>query len=452
MLIDLNSDLGEGAGSDAAVIPLITTANVACGFHAAGDPALACCPPLPRRRSPASASGPIPAFLIAPNFGRTEMEPQRRTNPPGLRLPDRGHRRNCQILRPVAQPRQGNHGALYNMRFSSRDDQLLRPADRRVAAAKLFALPLMGIPGTRIESACVGQCPFIAEGFADRRYKPDGTLVPRTDPRPFVEDPTEAVRQAAWLARERGVQTLCVHGDNPRALEFVRALRGEGTDRRRLHHSAVRMKRVPCPWLCMGMLVIDMPTCAKPWAWHPRGPSSRLHHPAVRMRLCASSNRAFQDSRGRFRPAEQLQPRRAARRAAADRFSLALGKRTSWQPAGRRRSWKYVWSARRCKPAAMWEPLCSARPFDVFRGDEARLPAGRTFTLHQGDVPCVIARHDARYAGIPLRVRRTAGAGGALNSQVGLSRRCGVDRSWSVGSRVSRVAICRPMTPSPMKL
>jgi len=62
-------------------------------------------------------------------------------------------------------------------------------------------------------------------GFADRRYAPDGTLVPRSRPDAFVEDADEAVRQAEWLLREKGVRTLCVHGDNPKALAFVKALR-----------------------------------------------------------------------------------------------------------------------------------------------------------------------------------------------------------------------------------
>ena len=67
----------------------------------------------------------------------------------------------------------------------------------------------------------------MAEGFADRRYLPDGSLVPRSRPDAFVEDPDEAVRQAEWLLREKGVRTLCVHGDNPQAMAFVRTLREE---------------------------------------------------------------------------------------------------------------------------------------------------------------------------------------------------------------------------------
>jgi UPF0271 protein len=83
----------------------------------------------------------------------------------------------------------------------------------------------MALPGSRLETLCAGRCGFVAEGFADRRYLPDGSLVPRTRPDAFIEDPAEAVRQAEWLLRNRGVRTLCVHGDNPQAVAFVRELR-----------------------------------------------------------------------------------------------------------------------------------------------------------------------------------------------------------------------------------
>ena len=87
-------------------------------------------------------------------------------------------------------------------------------------------LPLMALPGSRLEAACAAAgVPFVPEGFADRRYQSDGSLVPRSQPNAFVEDPEEAVRQAEWLIRERGVKTLCVHGDNPQAVAFVRELR-----------------------------------------------------------------------------------------------------------------------------------------------------------------------------------------------------------------------------------
>src|SRR5207253_2432270 len=108
----------------------------------------------------------------------------------------------------------------YNM--ACRDDALARAV---VAATEQFGLMLMALPGSRLEVLSQGRCPFVAEGFADRRYLPDGSLAPRAGPDAFIEDPGEAVRQAEWLIRDRRVRTLCVHGDNPHALDFVRALR-----------------------------------------------------------------------------------------------------------------------------------------------------------------------------------------------------------------------------------
>jgi UPF0271 protein len=94
-----------------------------------------------------------------------------------------------------------------------------------VVSAGLFGLAVMGLPGSRLEAAAAGRCTFIAEGFADRRYRLDGTLVPRAEPDAFVTDPDDAVRQAERLLRLHGLRTLCVHGDNPHAVEFVRRLR-----------------------------------------------------------------------------------------------------------------------------------------------------------------------------------------------------------------------------------
>ncbi len=112
------------------------------------------------------------------------------------------------------------HGALYNL--ACRDDAFARPI---LAATELFGLTLMALPGSRLQVLSAGRCEFVAEGFADRRYLPDGSLVPRDRPDAFVADPEEAVRQVEWLLREKGVRTLCVHGDNPHALEFVKELR-----------------------------------------------------------------------------------------------------------------------------------------------------------------------------------------------------------------------------------
>jgi UPF0271 protein len=86
-------------------------------------------------------------------------------------------------------------------------------------------VPIVGLPGSQLEAAAKGRVPFIPEGFADRRYRPDGSLVPRTEPDALVHDPDEAVKQVEWLIREKGVRTICVHGDNPQAVAFTKAVR-----------------------------------------------------------------------------------------------------------------------------------------------------------------------------------------------------------------------------------
>lgn len=217
MDIDLNSDLGEGCASDAEIMALITSANIACGFHA-GDPGTAAKTLREAERLGVHA-GAHPSFPDRANFGRLEME---RTD--GEIFED------CiyQVGALAALARAAGthlthikpHGALYNM--ACRDDRYARPM---VKAAAFFALPLFGLPGSRLEILSAGRCAFVREGFADRRYLPDGSLAPRSRPDAFVESVADAVRQAEWLMRERGVRTLCVHGDNPRALDFVRALR-----------------------------------------------------------------------------------------------------------------------------------------------------------------------------------------------------------------------------------
>jgi UPF0271 protein len=217
MYIDLNCDLGEGCPHDAELMPLITSANVACGGHA-GDLATAL-NTLTLARQHGVQVGAHPGFLDREHFGRRELEmPEERVYLETL----------VQVRALVGLAELAGaavrylkpHGALYNM--ACRDDAQARPVIR---AARELNLAILGLPGSRLEALCPGQCPFVAEGFADRRYQPDGSLVPRWRPDAFVEEPAEAVRQAEWLIRERGVRTLCVHGDNPRALAFVRALR-----------------------------------------------------------------------------------------------------------------------------------------------------------------------------------------------------------------------------------
>jgi len=217
MEIDLNCDLGESCASDAELMPFITSANIACGFHA-GDPATAYTALAAAARHRVQA-GAHPGFPDREHFGRRELA---RTEQQVFEdcLYQLGALAG--LARAVGWPLRHlkPHGALYNL--ACRDNAYARPV---VEVAALFQLHLVGLPGSRLQALSGGRCPFVAEGFADRRYLPDGSLVPRSQPNAFIEDPAEAVRQVEWLIRDKKVQTICVHGDNPQALAFVRALR-----------------------------------------------------------------------------------------------------------------------------------------------------------------------------------------------------------------------------------
>lgn len=217
MDIDLSCDLGEGCPHDAELMALVTSASIACGFHA-GDAATAA-EALRLAARHGVQAGAHPGFPDREHFGRRELE---RTEQQiyedcvyqiGALA---GLARAAGIALGFLKP----HGALYNM--ACRDDAYARPV---VAAAALFGLPILGLPDSRIQVLAEGRCRFVAEGFADRHYRPDGSLVPRSSPDAFVHGPAEAVAQVRTLIREHGVETVCVHGDNPQALAFVAALR-----------------------------------------------------------------------------------------------------------------------------------------------------------------------------------------------------------------------------------
>jgi UPF0271 protein len=217
MEIDLNCDLGEGCAFDAELMPLITSANIACGFHA-GDPATAHAALTAAARHGVQA-GAHPGFPDREHFGRRELA---RTQQQIFEECVYQVGALAGLARAVGRPLSHlkPHGALYNL--ACRDEAYARPV---VEVAALFGLHLLGLPGSRLQTLSQDRCPFIAEGFADRRYLPDGSLVPRSRADAFIEDPAEAVAQVETLIRDRGVQTICVHGDNPKALAFVRELR-----------------------------------------------------------------------------------------------------------------------------------------------------------------------------------------------------------------------------------
>jgi UPF0271 protein len=217
MEIDLNCDLGEGCPHDAELMPLITSANIACGFHA-GDPATAYTALAAAARHGTQA-GAHPGFPDREHFGRRELARTERQI-----LEDCLYQVGALagLARKVGRPLHHlkPHGALYNL--ACRDESYARPV---VEVAELFQLRLVGLPGSRLQALSTGRCRFVAEGFADRRYLLDGTLMPRSQPNAMIDSPKEAVQQVEWLVRDQKVQTICVHGDNPQAVEFIRELR-----------------------------------------------------------------------------------------------------------------------------------------------------------------------------------------------------------------------------------
>lgn len=217
MEIDLNADLGEGADFDAELMPLVTSANVCCGLHAGGPSEIAKTLVLANKFG--VSVGAHPGYADRENFGRVDRELGNQELV-ALCVYQLGALTAMASVMGLAVRYVKPHGALYNQ--AARDRRI---ADLLVVGLAQFELPVVGLPNSLLEAACADRLPFIAEGFADRRYKPDGSLVPRSEPDAFVHDPAEAVMQAEWLIRERGVRTICVHGDNPEAVAFTKAVR-----------------------------------------------------------------------------------------------------------------------------------------------------------------------------------------------------------------------------------
>lgn len=217
--IDLNADLGEGAGFDAELMPLVTSANVCCGLHA-GDPDTVW-KTLELAKLHGVTVGAHPGYFDREHFGRRERDatPQDVFR---LCVYQLAAIRELAASLGVEVRYIKPHGALYN--------QICRDGMLACALVEIGEsvgdLPLVGLPGSELEEVTRDQgYPFVPEGFADRRYRPDGSLVPRSGPDAFVHDPDEAVRQVEWLIGEKGVRTICVHGDNPEAVAFTRAVR-----------------------------------------------------------------------------------------------------------------------------------------------------------------------------------------------------------------------------------
>lgn len=235
--VDLNCDLGEsfGAytlGNDAALMPLITSANIACGFHAGDPQVIARTVRLAVQH--AVALGAHPGFPDLVGFGRrtldatpVEIENDILYQIGALAAFARAEGTTLAHVKP--------HGALYNLAATR------LPIARAIAraVARFDAnLILIGQPSSAMENAAREfGLPFAREGFADRVYNRDGTLRSRREPGALIDDPHRAAEQALQMVRTQSVttpegdtialpvDTLCIHGDSPGAVEIVRTVR-----------------------------------------------------------------------------------------------------------------------------------------------------------------------------------------------------------------------------------
>ncbi len=232
LVVDLNADLGEGAGHDDELLQLVSSASIACGFHA-GDP-VSILASIRAARERGVAVGAHPSFADRENFGRMEV-----ALPAGEAFAIVAYQLGAfQAMATAAGARVNHvkpHGALYNM--AVRDEKLAEWIVQTVLAVDpslfLFA------PGeSALERAAQSaKLRVVREVFADRNYLADGSLVPRTRPDALLHDSEEAAVRVFRMLREGVVrsvegkdvevqaETICVHGDTPGAVEFARSLR-----------------------------------------------------------------------------------------------------------------------------------------------------------------------------------------------------------------------------------
>lgn len=205
--VDLNVDVGEGFPHDEALMRLATSANVGCGAHS-GTPE-ASVETAARARALGLAVGLHPGYPDRGAMGRVAWD-DGQVESATDHLVEQCRLFSADYVKP--------HGAFYNQAAAS-------PAAcaALVECLRAVSLPLVGLPGTlHPQAAERAGVRFVAEGFAERGYRPDGTLVPRGEPGDEL-DAEAAAQQACRLAGR--VETVCVHGDRPDAPELLHAVR-----------------------------------------------------------------------------------------------------------------------------------------------------------------------------------------------------------------------------------
>ncbi|GAA4744717.1 5-oxoprolinase subunit PxpA [Gordonia alkaliphila] len=230
VVVDVNADLGEGVGDDAAMVRLVSSANVACGFHAGT--------PIELRRTcelAVAADVRIGAQVSYPDwdgFGRRFMDIDSDQLMADVLF-------QIGALTAIARSVGGTvdyvkpHGALYNAIVGHREQ-----ARAVVTAVADAGLPLMSLPGSvALELAREAGVPVFTEAFADRAYTPQGTLVPRTEPGSVLTDSAAVAARVVQLATTGAItaidgtpiavhaDSICLHGDTPGAVAHATAVR-----------------------------------------------------------------------------------------------------------------------------------------------------------------------------------------------------------------------------------
>ena len=242
LTVDINADLSEGSGHDSELFELISSANVATGFHAGDSDTMHAAVSVAKEHG--VAVGAHPSFFDRENFGRRElhMPAQEVFDAVAYQL---GIFQAIASAVSVTPNHVKPHGALYNM--AVRDGELAEAIARGIVSVDpkliLFA-------PHKSQLARAGEAfglKIAPEIFADRNYLNDGWLVPRTRPDALLHDPKQAAERVLRMLREGKVrsvegrdvdvrgETICVHGDTPGAVEFARELR------RRLECEGVRI-------------------------------------------------------------------------------------------------------------------------------------------------------------------------------------------------------------------
>lgn len=216
MVVDLNADVGEGFADDERLLDVVTSANVACGFHAGSAETMRIVCAAAAERN--VAVGAHPSYRDRDGFGRRDRDVALDTLRDDVA-------EQLAALREIADEEGAEvtyvkpHGALYTRAIA--DAGVARAI---VDATYAFGVAMLAWPGSELfEQARAGGMEAFAEGFADRGYV-DGRLVPRDQPGALLPA-ADAARQAVELARAGEVRSICVHGDSPGAADLAEQVR-----------------------------------------------------------------------------------------------------------------------------------------------------------------------------------------------------------------------------------